>query len=837
MILKVVGVGPESRAEGGAAMGGTTGSRLLWMGLLAPPILVLSGAAATILWPQAVVGVMDRVVGPWTPPSERALVNHRPPPMIRTPMPAPATTITGTVRKPDGSPLDRGFKLLTLQVSTGGSNSQVWDQARPPRFSAQLQGERSWIVVDAEGYAPKVVGPIAPRPAGTEGEELSVVLEEGYPHRIRVVDAEGSPIPRAEVHASLTIEDQPARLASAYLTDRDGCAVIPHVKEAAYEFDVKVHHFKISDDTIFTRPQPGVDTTITLERASTSGVAVDEAGRPVADALVLISAEFDTANQIHDMHPFQRLIVATSDAEGRFPIPHLHKDSLYLIRVEGPDGSAGHAPGVRLKRPKVRVTLHPRRLVRGIVRWDPAHFPMLGAVVHTSIPTGFAGHGRRAEAYIAEERTISLRLDPDGRFEYPVWDPTEARLEVAGRLVPIPWPPPSEPIPIDPPPAAESYEQDVTIRLIGDAAARKASGSMTLYLTNGPPERALQAVPRLVEIQEGRGSFSALASDAFRYDSSAMPGWWTAPGRIVGPAPFGDERMADVRIFASGSISGRIVDADGRPVGEGAKVHPEFDPSWLASNPPSDWANQPTPGLTTDAEGRFTIPAWPLNVTCRLAVERGKFVVLADPVRPDAGIPRPEVEIRVPRLASAQARLLDPDGRPIPDAAVTLTLNRSGPDARQWPVGRTDADGLIRLDDLAEGEEHYALTASFPKDFRPLTVPIKPGGPPLEVRAERGRSLEVRVVEAVTGWPVPGVQLCAQGPDGLTVQADAPTDDDGRYRFSALPQGEVRLSDAHLLTWESPQSPTVAAGESGPILIRVTQLREQGPRPRPPKRP
>ncbi|WP_156512999.1 carboxypeptidase regulatory-like domain-containing protein [Planctomyces sp. SH-PL62] len=806
------------------------------MGLLTPPILVLAGAAATIVWPQAVVGVMDRVVGPWTPPSESALVNHRPPPMIRTPMPAPPPPITGTIRKPDGSPLDRDFKLLAIQVSTGGSHSQSWTPDRPPRFSAPLQGERNWIVVEAEGYAPKVVGPIAPRPAGTEGEELSITLEAGYPHRIRVVDAEGSPIPRAEVHAGLTIEDQPARLASTYLTDPDGWAVIPNVKQADYEFDVKVHQFKISDDTIFARPQPGVDTTITLDRGSTSGVAVDEDGRPVADALVLISAEFDTASQMHHMHPFQRLIVATSDAEGRFPIPHLHKDSVYLIRVEGPDGSAGHAPGVRLKGPKVRVTLHPRRLVRGIVRRNPGA-PMPLVSVLTSIPTGFEGHGSRAEALVARERLTGLHLDADGRFEYPVWDPEEARLEVGGRLVPIPWPPPTEPIPIGPASAAEWDEQNVTIRLTGDETARKASGSMTLYLTNGRPERALQAVPRLVEIQEGRGSFSALASDAFRYDSSAMPGWWTAPGTIPGMSPIGGDRMTNVRIFPSGSISGRVVDADGRPVGEGTTVRPEFDPSWLASNPPSDWANQPTPGLTTDAQGRFTIPAWPLNVTCRLSVERGKFVVLADPVRPDAGVPRPEVEIRVPRLASAQARILDPDGRPIPDAAVALTLNPSAADARRWPDGRTDADGLIRFDDLAEGEDHYVLTVSFPRDFRPLTVPIKPGAPPLEVRAERGRSLEIRVVEAVTGWPVPGVQLYAQGPDGLIVQADAPTDDDGRYHFSTLPQGEIRLTNAHLLTWESPQPPIVAAGESGPILIRVTQLHESGPRPRPPARP
>ncbi|WP_165249785.1 carboxypeptidase-like regulatory domain-containing protein [Paludisphaera soli] len=871
-------------------MGGTTGSRFLWTALLVPPMLVLAGTAAITLWPAPVVGVLDQAAALWTrswwspsQPGPRAPGDgrHPFPPMNRgfmaTPTPTPPRR--GVVRKPDGSPLEGNFRLTTLHVGGGGFGYSAGADASvaAPRFSFQPQSERCWVVIEADGYAAAAVGPIGPRAAKAEappgakagsgpdskpGEapppppeeeepEISVVLEEGFPHRVRVVRADGAPIARAEVHASLTVENRPAGLEPRYYTDDDGWALIPHVREVEYEFEVKVHDFALPDDTVFATLRPGVDTTIRLDRGPLSGLALDEEGRPVADALVLIAAEFDASTERTDIHPLERVIAATSDAEGRFVIPDLHKDSVYLLRVEGPDGSAGYAPGVRLNGREVRATLRPRRVVRGIVKRGPEP-PQPGPSivrVRSSIPTGFEGYGRRGGALTEYAWDQGLMLDAEGRFEYPVWESSESRLEVAGRIVPVPWPPPAAPIPIEAPPATEGRERQVEIRIVGDDAVRSRVDSLTLQLVNRPPERANLKIERLVEIQGGRGSFRALGGDSFQIEADAIPGLWTAPTRID-PAPGGGDRSVEVRVFAAGSIVGQVVDADGRPVGEGTTVLAEFDPAWVATmhqpgpTGPGGFASfvrsspyAPPEPTATDASGRFTIAAWPLDVPCRVTVERGRFRTHAETVRLDDGTPRYEMEISLPKTASAQVRLVDPEGRPIPGETAFVRLDRPAEGTRTWPYGETDADGRIRIDDLALGEPGYTLRFAFEADYGPINAPLTPGGPALEVRAERGRTLEGRVVEAVSGWPIPGVRFSAQSLVDLDANAELVTDDDGRFRCTTLPRGDVRLANPGNMTWIAPQPSIVRAGDLTPVLLEASKLRFPGPQPKPPARP
>ncbi|MDG3004247.1 carboxypeptidase-like regulatory domain-containing protein [Paludisphaera mucosa] len=840
-------------------MSGATGSRYLWAGLLAPPILVMGVAGAISMWPQQVVGLMDGVARLWDP-----IPTQRPRPgslMMATPKMSPATApiaqpeIRGTIRKPDGSPLDRPYRLGTFEISRFSHSSGLVGDHSTPDFVVTPRGERTWIVVDSDDYAPALAGPIEAGAVRPGDEPIVVKLEEGFPHRVRVVDAEGAPIAGAEVHPSLTLEHRPVPLGATWFTDDDGWAEIPHVREADYEFDVKVHDFVLPDDTVFASLHPGVDTTITLDRGSTKGVAVDEQGRPAADALILVAAELDERVEREDKHISKRIIVARSDAEGRFPLPHLHKDSVHLIRAEGADGSLGFAPGVRLKDPEVRVTLRPRRMVRGFVKGVRGYATGVFLSVRSSVATGFEGRGQQGDEWAVTSRTDSVLCDEEGRFEYPSWGSIDSELLVQGRTVPVPWPPPEEPIAIDPP--APTAESSVQIRIAADASIRPIRGSMTLFLANGPPERALQTVPRLVELQDDRGTFRCLNADAFRFESSAIPGYWTSPGTISSVVGGGD-RVIDVRVFAAGTIRGRVLDADGEPVA-GAKIRADFDPAWAAESPPARLAGPPprmgginpqvadpvrptapprSPEVaTTDADGRFVIPAWPLNVGCRLAVESGRFGMLVDPVRPDAREPKREVEIRLPRRAKAEVRVVGPDDRPIPGAQVVVELRRAETDRQAWDGGRTDADGRVALDDLAEGETGYSVRATFDKDYRTGSAPLQPGAPALVLRVERGRTLEGRVVEAVTGWPIPGVSLLAAAHDGAWIRAEAATDGDGRFRFSVLPDGPVRLGSFQMMNLASPRPPQVAAGEVGPILVRMINLREYDPQPRRPSQP
>lgn len=869
-------------------MAGSTDSRILWAGLLAAPLILLGFAGAVTVWPERVVGVMDAVQRAWTPAPgvdsarlQRTMV--RPPPPLS---PTPPPVFRGVVRTPDGEPYRGGYTLSVLH-RRGGSlldhdphaigGTTASGPHMEPEFSVPMVDDSIFVAVAAQGYAPRVLGPhlrdlssTGPAPDRPEGpgatgagadarppEPVDVLLAPGFPHEVRVVDAQGAPILGAEVSASLVVERWPLKLLNPLRTDDQGRAVFAALSEAEYEFEANVHDYRYPDDAVPALVKPGGSTTIALERGPVSGVALDEEGRPVADAVLLVEAEMGARLDVVANHPFNRVVLARSDAEGRFRLPALHDESTYLIRAEGPDGSLGFAPGVRRRGGEVKITLRPMRTVRGALSSAGSGAPRF-FTIKRSVPTGFEVQGPGGDTWSQIRVNRSRQVGPDGRFEYPAWGSVDTELVVDGRSIPVPWPPTEEPVRIDVAPASPPTERTIRIQFLADPAIRPIRGAMTLHLDNAPPERAHQDVTRVVEIREESAVFRCLSDESFSFDSSAVPGFWAVPGRISGGGPDG-ERVADVRVFASGSIAGRVLDVDGKPVGPGATIRAPFDPEWARG---VFWDRlAPTRGMTggdmiamqqrrekevrstavsgtaaeeakTDAEGRFEIPAFPLDVPTRLGVRRGNASLRGDVLRLAPGAARKEVEFRMPRRAAASIRVVDPEGRPIPGARAAISQKTAEPGQDYRPAGETDADGRWAVDDLVEGSADDSVIVSFAADFQTIVAPLAPGGPPLELRAERGAALEGRVVEAVTGWPIPGLTLYAR-PPGASMDAEARTDADGRFRITTLPPGPVRLGDRRGLRWVSSDLTNARAGSGRPVVLRAIDLRDTDPQPRP----
>ena len=128
------------------------------------------------------------------------------------------------------------------------------------------------------------------------------------------------------------------------------------------------------------------------------------------------------------------------------------------------------------------------------------------------------------------------------------------------------------------------------------------------------------------------------------------------------------------------------------------------------------------------------------------------------------------------------------------------------------PPVLTDHDGRFQFDDLAADRGGYAVKLDFRKDFQPVKAPLRSGVAPVEIRVERGSRLAGRVVEASTGRPIPGVKMYAMThTPGVPASyrrfdPESLTDEDGRFRFSNLPDAQVELNDGDGLKWESPTS-------------------------------
>jgi hypothetical protein len=170
-------------------------------------------------------------------------------------------------------------------------------------------------------------------------------------------------------------------------------------------------------------------------------------------------------------------------------------------------------------------------------------------------------------------------------------------------------------------------------------------------------------------------------------------------------------------------------------------------------------------------------------------------------------VPRPETEdagecvLRVdPPGLSVLGRVLDPDGRPIAGASVTVGDPSSsmhersdGRFARRMAIGtRTGADGRFVLDFLASGRQRRFVEAQgwmHASSWVELAVATQPSW---EIALKRGASVVGRVV-GPDELPLPGVRVWSEGPGANDPEVFAISDARGGYRLEGLRRGRLWL--------------------------------------------
>ncbi|MFL6262254.1 MAG: carboxypeptidase regulatory-like domain-containing protein [Thermoanaerobaculia bacterium] len=249
----------------------------------------------------------------------------------------------------------------------------------------------------------------------------------------------------------------------------------------------------------------------------------------------------------------------------------------------------------------------------------------------------------------------------------------------------------------------------------------------------------------------------------------------------------------------AGSITGRVVDAADQPLG---KVQIAALPLQLIGGGP------PRIGMAwSRADGRFRLPLLtPGQVYEVTAVQEGfaPASVKTDAL-PRGRSPRP-VRIVLERGATVLGKILDPEGKPVRDAELTLTLSQETRfsqglswNGQSLGKGTSDATGSFALSHLLPGRFHLAVKR---KGFAPLSlpeveVPAKTARVDLgALTLERGAAVEGRVADPA-GVPLPEaeVELTRARDQLAAVFSDsesfgvAKTDAEGRFRFEDLRRG------------------------------------------------
>ena len=317
-------------------------------------------------------------------------------------------------------------------------------------------------------------------------------------------------------------------------------------------------------------------------------------------------------------------------------------------------------------------------------------------------------------------------------------------------------------------------------------------------------------------------------------------------GLAHGWAPWqrGDSKEVSITLRRAAEVAGTVVDGDGVAI-TGAEVRGELRSDESEYESIGDESRPAVIGwltAVTDPQGRFVLKALPEGARMRLRVTApgyaevyvsnrfaSDYMAGQYPIRP----PRTGLHISLPPEAAISGVVVDKDtGRPLGGVHLQLSaFDRSGGDlAIIEPVTgvMSGDDGTFRIGGLGNGL--YRLGADVPEDRGGLIVEDQmitaAAGreiTSLRIEAARAATLEVRVVDEVTGAAADGA-LVSYSRVGSETSCSSSTDGGawtlqlfpGDYRVSAR-SGGAYVSDAE----ESATKVELKGGETARIELKI----------------
>ena len=309
----------------------------------------------------------------------------------------------------------------------------------------------------------------------------------------------------------------------------------------------------------------------------------------------------------------------------------------------------------------------------------------------------------------------------------------------------------------------------------------------------------------------------------------------TAPGYLVG-----DVWQEPVLLQRGMRISGSVLDELGQPLAGAAVLVAVGDELFgrmqLGMSPAAAW---------TDANGSFVVDLklpWPsrgkpppdLGLRAVVAVHPEHAPAIIDGLVVTPGAER-DVTLRCPKPSTLEVSLVDPDGKGIPDAYVTVT--RFVPVASTWPVAdgplaglslhslfrphlaRTDRNGQYRVERLPPGR-HLVRIENLTEEL------VVEEGQSYRVKMVKGLGhfVRVRLIDA-DGAPVAGSRVLLAGPSF----GNGTTDAEGCFSFEDVSPGDYQVTcilrfPSGSVFWRMPvefDSETTLRVPAGPAQLRV----------------
>jgi len=650
-----------------------------------------------------------------------------------------------------------------------------------------IEGGMLSVSFVAVGYAP-VLFPERRAVGGTEVDFGEVVLPAGRTARVRFVDPDGKPV-RAE-----RISTGPQKLSSRPSTNLEaneaGEVTFANIIDGTYNLTARCRGFQPIYRWEGPLPEQEVTTIVMKPARPLTGTVVDEEGKPAAGVEICAADEhvnIETSDGSHGYgnsfgFPGQRW--ETTDADGRFRIDQIADGARLDIVLQKDGVPRALIADVTAGQKDVVWKLDPVITIRGritgdldLINKDPRYRSIFFSILR----------GTRNQAN-DQVQTGNLKIEPDGRFEFSGL--VRGRFSIAQSYAKferdLTGPVDDLEIPIAPSSTGSAELRSLTLLFAHDGKSVSPGGRIIVNANSRSPSRMpFPARPRetVVEIP---------ATGQVEFEGSELLGF----GLERTSVSFKAEELGPTLVLPvvpSGVIRGTVTGADGQPAA-GVRIT-----VGVASKKPSA-----TPAeVQTNASGEFLLNPIPLDSTANVTAALERSRTMSEPVRLDAAHPEQTITLRLPRLVSAEVQVFDDAGKPLADCPLGLEVVARNAETSTshgfGSVARTDATGKAILTGLGEPLSAYQLFPPRKGPWLGQIYRINPQGP-TQIHLQRGRILEGTVLDDA-GKPVPSVSVAAMlqtedyEPTLLTyLESEQKTGEDGKFRFSNLPDKLVRLS-------------------------------------------
>ena len=717
---------------------------------------------------------------------------------------APKVKISGSVRAADGSRVPQWVNL-SFNSTAGRSSFGTGSNAKDGKFSTSVRAGIIQIGAETIDFAPFALAPLDGL-ATNSFENIEIILERGFEAALQVVDADSQkPLPDVRVATIYWIGHSGFQSRSTN-TDASGVIALPHSADLPIDATINTPGYEITKKH-FDHVRTNEPLRVSLRRGATlTGTVFDQAtGKPLAGAEfhLLYQATGEDAGRFEWNDAMRTL--GQSGADGAFVLNQLRGGMKYYLGVSAPGHESVILNNIFTGTSNLVVSLGSEIIVRGHVNgsldelqiinhdrtleatttekfennsqghseWVVLHetngmvtFQFTNRVAGLVTLTGRNGYREEREVTapiddwivnIAEKRSREVKFLPKRevvfRFTHSSGVAPRGTVEV---LVPDN---------LDPQHGTAHYEE--------------------LQITNSEVR-----VPIAIG---GRTSIEAKRMVGFWFNRT---GNWKSPTGESGSLFSIEVRsnatplVIEVPLIPAGTIYARAKNADGTPSGElffcvtELKRAPGRDQNSLDNgsdnfdgNSPRQWISGPLP-----LGGKYQIHAW-----------RGNSFCISEPVKLTESEPDAEVELQFAPGKTFHGQLLDADGKPLRGVELKTTFNLQDNHGFGLKSIFTDEHGRFELTDTTPDMGEYSIETAVPGLLAEKVV-LNFSAQPQIIRLKRGRTLAGRVVDSVSGQPIPEMEVRALDYESnkLPMQTTH-TDADGHFEFTSLGDANYTL--------------------------------------------